>query len=88
MSMKTNDPVYFVYSEIQENEYNQVQAKMNKEFVCGQVAIGPNLVKFSAIIKTSQLDAMIRHYPDVKIVAEGVKTKFKYTEPKNQLILE
>lgn len=89
MSMITDtDPVYFVYSEIQVDETNKVLSKLNKEFICGSISIGTNYKKFSKIIKQSELDAMIRYYPDVKIIAKGIKTKFKYTEPVEQTILE
>lgn len=74
--------VYFLYSEEQVKERNEILAKENKEFVPGEVYIGTRRVKFSQLSDTDKLD----RYIDTKVVAKGYKNQMKFTMPTTRKI--
>ena len=64
---KADKLVYFLYSEEQIKERNEILAKENKEFVPGEVYIGTRRIKFSQLSDTDKIDRFI----DTKVVAKG-----------------
>lgn len=72
--------VYFLYSEEQVKERNEILAKESKEFVPGTVYIGTRRVLFSQLSETDNIDRFI----DTKIVAKGYKNQMKFTMPRNK----
>jgi len=71
--------VYFLYSEDQIKEKNNILAKMSKTFQPGRVIVGPNRLKFSQI----STQPTIPRFVDTKIVASGEQSDFTYTLPQN-----
>ncbi len=68
---------YFLYSEIQINEKNEILAKSAKEFVPGIVTIGGRRVKFSQMSDTPKMP----RYIDTKIVAQGELEEMTVVKP-------
>lgn len=75
-----NKYVYFLYSEEQLKEKNEILKKQNKVFVPGTVYIGMSRIPFTQL---SDKDTMDR-YIDTKIVAKGYKNQMKFDLPKNE----
>ena len=69
--------VYFLFSEEQVQEKNQILAGMSKKFQPGVISIGNKKEKFSQISSSSTIPRFV----DTKIVAEGEQDKFTYTMP-------
>ncbi len=72
--------VYFLYSADQFNLRTEVEAKVNKKFICGKVLVNGNWEQFTQI-SASPNSAM---FADSKVVAEGYKNKMKFEECSSQ----
>lgn len=77
MSINNDKIVYFLYSEEQVKEKNEILKKVGKVFVPGTVYIGMSRKNFSQM---SDKDSM--KYIDTKIVAKGYKNQMKFDLPK------
>lgn len=86
MKLNSNYEVIFVYSEIQYNEEDSIATKVGKRFKPGKLYFGKSSKDYTKMIKKDQYTAMRAQYPDVRVVAEGPKDEFKYTEPKKEFI--
>lgn len=74
-----NKFVYFLYSEEQVKEKNQILAKSGKVFIPGTVYVGMSRLAFSQMSEKDHIDRFI----DTKIVAKGYKNQMKYEMPKS-----
>lgn len=81
MKISDNYDVMFVFSEIQYNEEQNIAAKFSKKFKPGKLYFGSSSKDFTKLIKSDQYQAMRAQYPDVKVIAQGKKIDFKYTDP-------
>lgn len=79
-----NENVLFVYSEMQIEKEKEINSKIGKNFICGEVVIGNDRKSFSRIIKKDMLEPMIALYPDLKVVYEGTKNSTAYTPIKTE----
>ena len=79
MIVSNDKIVYFLYSEEQVKERNEILAKENKVFVPGTVYVGTKRLSFSQL---SEKDTIDRFY-DTKVVAKGYKNQMKFDMPKN-----
>lgn len=77
---KTDEYVYFIYSETQEKMRTEVEARVNKKFIPGEVLVHGDWKQFTQIAKVSNM-AM---FPDSIVVAEGYKEKMKYHDCSSQ----
>lgn len=77
--MKSDQYVYFLYSDEQYKEKNNILNKANKMFEPGTVVVNGTRKKFTQLSDSSSLPRFI----DTKIVAEGILSQFTYTEPQN-----
>ena len=68
---------YFLYSEIQINEKNNILSKSAKEFVPGIVTVNGKRMKFSQL---SDSPSMPR-YIDAKVVAQGDEEEITFIKP-------
>lgn len=68
---------YFLYSELQINEKNNILSRSAKEFVPGIVTVNGKRVKFTQL---SDSPTMPR-YIDTKIVAQGELEEMTVIEP-------
>lgn len=66
--------VYFLYSDNQYKERTEIENKMSRVFIPGVVFVNGKRVKFTEISRKNT-----NRYPDCKVVAEGYKSKMKYT---------
>ena len=72
---KTQDPyVYFLYSEQQKTERTKIEKNMSRVFTPGTVIINGRKKFFTELSKKSK-----NRYPDCKVIAEGLKSKFTFT---------
>ena len=84
MKVSDNYEVMFVFSEIQAQEEQLIADKSNKKFKMGKLYIGATAKDFTKMIRSEQYSAMRSQYPDVKVIAEGRKADFKFTDPKKE----
>lgn len=75
--MDKNQYVYFIYSEEQYKEKNQIMNITGRIFEPGTVVVNGTRKKFTQLSTKSSLARFI----DSKIVAEGTLSQFTYTEP-------
>ena len=76
-NLKSKDQyVYFLYSEQQFKERSKVEKSMARVFKAGVVIINGQKKMFTEMSKTPS-----NRYPDVRIVAEGYRSKLVYTLP-------
>jgi hypothetical protein len=68
--------VYFLYSETQQKERTAIDKSMNRVFKVGIVVVNGRRKYFTEISKKNT-----NRYPDCKVVAEGIASKFTYTKP-------
>ena len=68
--------MYFLYSDEQVKEKNNILAKIGKEFVPGIVVVNGTRKKFSQISK----DHKSARYIDTIVVAEGIVGNMTYTD--------
>ena len=78
--MNAKDEVYFMYSQQQIDTDTEINARIGRKFIPGDVSIGNNRAKYSKILLTSDLDKMIAMYPDAKIVTKGIYGNMKFTK--------
>lgn len=69
--------VYFLYSEEQFKEKNNILAKAGKSFAPGTVVVNGTRKKYTQISNKPSLDRFI----DTRVIATGYKDQFTYTEP-------
>lgn len=84
MKISNNYDVIFVYSELQSNEDNEIAGKIGKKFKPGKLYFGSSSKDYTKMIKEEQYTAYRAQYPDARIVAQGKRADFKYTEPKKE----
>lgn len=70
--------VYFLYSEQQSKERSAIEKSMSRVFTPGTVVINGRKKFFTEISKKP-----VNRYPDCKVIAEGYKSKFVYTDVTN-----
>ena len=70
--------MYFLYSEEQFKEKNEILIKAGKSFETGTVVVNGNRKKFTQLSSNPKLPRFI----DTTIVAEGYIDQFIYNEPK------
>ena len=80
MADRKDKLVYFLYSEEQIKEKNNILNKVGKKFVPGSVYIGMSRKLFTQI---SDKDSM-EQYIDTKVVAKGYKNQMKFDLPRNE----
>ena len=73
-----NEFVYFLYSEEQLKERNEILAKQGKVFKPGTVYVGMSRLLFTQLSDKDYIDRFI----DTKIVAKGYKNQMKFDMPK------
>lgn len=67
--------VYFLYSEQQRQQRTAIEARLSRTFIPGTVIVNGVRRKFTEMsLKNTNL------YPDVKVIAEGYKSKIRYTD--------
>lgn len=84
MKVSSNYEVMFVFSEIQYNEEQSIAEKFSKKFKPGKLYFGSSSKDFTKMIKADQYSAMRAQFPDVKVIAQGKQSDFKFTEPKKE----
>jgi hypothetical protein len=73
--MKEKDVyVYFLYSETQLKEREEIEKKMSRTFNVGTVVVNGRRKNFTEMSRKSS-----NRYPDCKVVAEGLKSKMTFT---------
>lgn len=70
---------YFLYSETQLKMRKEVEARMGKKFIVGQVIVNGIRKPFTELSSTSS-----SRYSDAKIVAQGEVSLMKYTLPEGK----
>ena len=73
-----NKFVYFLYSEEQLKEKNEILYKQGKVFKPGTVYVGMSRLLFTQMSEKDYIDRFI----DTKIVAKGYKNQMKFDMPK------
>ena len=68
---------YFLYSELQINEKNNILSRSAKEFVPGVVTVNGKRVKFTQLSSTPDMP----RYIDSKIVAQGETDEMTFVDP-------
>lgn len=84
--MAKNRIYYFMYSQSQVSEERQINAKVGRDFVCGEVSVGPKSKKISDIIPDTDLTGYAQRFPDYEIVYKGTKNKTTYKNPTTPFI--
>lgn len=79
--MAKNKLHYFMYSQSQVDQNKEVNAKIGRDFLCGEVSIGPKSKKISDVIPDTDLLGYAQRFPDYEIVYKGIKTKTTYKLP-------
>ena len=68
---------YFLYSELQINEKNNILSRSAKEFVPGIVTVNGKRMKYTQLSNTPNMP----RYIDAKIIAQGEIEEMTYIEP-------
>lgn len=68
---------YFLYSQEQFNEKNEIMGKLGKSFVPGTVVVNGERKKYTQLSEKASIDRFV----DTKIVAQGDPNTFTYTKP-------
>lgn len=76
----TNKYVYFLYSEEQLKERNNILYKQGKIFVPGTVYVGMSRLPFTQMSEKDHIDRFI----DTKVVAQGYQNQMKFDLPVNK----
>lgn len=76
-----SDYKYFLYSEEQLNEKNEILAKQNKTFVPGVVVVNGTRQNFTQLSDSNNM-----RYIDTKVVAEGDIKKITYQKPSTKMM--
>jgi hypothetical protein len=77
--MNNSSYVYFLYSDEQFKEKNEILSKVGKSFSPGTVIVNGTRKKYTQLSTTQTISRFI----DSKVVAEGVLSSFTYTSPSN-----
>lgn len=79
MTQKNPDDVYvyFIYSESQEKFRSEIEKTMSRKFIPGTVMVRGEKRKYTEMSTTNTQGI----HPDAKIIAEGLKSKMKFTKP-------
>lgn len=72
--------VYFLYSPTQESMRSEIEAKVNKKFIPGQVNVKGEWKKFTQISTTPSS----KMFADSVIVAEGYRDKMNFSDCTSQ----
>lgn len=72
--------VYFLYSGTQEQMRTEIEAKVNKKYIPGEVSVRGDWKKFTQI-STTPNSAM---FADYIVVAEGYKSKMTFKDCTSQ----
>lgn len=70
---------YFLYSQKQVDDKNELYDRMNKKFVLGTVIFNGKKKEYSSMSDKPELP----RYADVRVVAEGDTDKLVYTAPRS-----
>nr|DAK74550.1 MAG TPA: hypothetical protein [Caudoviricetes sp.] len=71
-----SDPyIYFLYSEIQKNEREKMEAKLSRTFIPGIVIVNGAELEFTEISTSNK-----NMYVDCKLIAEGLQSRMKYKD--------
>jgi len=70
--------MYFLYSDEQIKEKNEILAKSSKQFEPGDVVVGGRKSKYTQLSSSPTMPRFV----DTKIVASGELSSFTYTKPK------
>lgn len=84
--MAKNRMYYFMYSQSQVSEEKSINAKISRDFLCGEVSVGPKVKKISDIIPDIDLAGYAQRFPDYEIVHKGIKNKTTYKNPTTPFI--
>lgn len=84
--MNKEELVLFVYSEMHISKEKEINHKIGKNFICGEVVIGSQRKQYSKIITENQLSNMLNMYPDTKIIYKGKKSETVYTDIKSEFL--
>lgn len=84
--MAKNRMYYFMYSQSQVSEEKTINAKIGRDFLCGEVSVGPKAKKISDIIADIDLVGYAQRFPDYEIVYKGIKNKTTYKKPTTPFI--
>lgn len=75
---------YFLYSAEQETLRKDIEDKVGKQFVVGEVMVNGTWKPFTQLSKTSDSDM----FADAKVVAKGYIEDMQYTEPSSKWKVE
>ncbi len=78
---------YFIYSEDQINEKNEILKKVGKRFVPGTIIVNGSRQKFTQLSKHNYITDK-RRYTDAKVIASGNRSDFQFTLPSSETIVE
>lgn len=81
--MRKTDWVYFMYSDEQVKEKNDVLKVSGKKFVCGTVVVNGQRQKFSQIATSK---SVMDRFIDTYVVTEGVYGDITYIDPSTELL--
>lgn len=84
--MAKNKLYYFMYSQSQVSEKRAINVKIGRDFLCGEVSVGPKVKKISDIIPDTDLIGYTQRFPDYEIVYKGIKNKTTYKNPTTPFI--
>jgi hypothetical protein len=73
--MNSNSYVYFLYSSSYVADRNNIENKVGKRFIPGNVIVNGVRKEYSMISES----ATINRYSDIRVVAEGILSEMKYT---------
>lgn len=77
---RVDNNIHFLYSETFFNQRKEIQARLNKEFICGEVYVKGEWKKYTHTSKS--LSSSL--FPDSKVVYTGSLSATKYTPPTNK----
>lgn len=68
---------YFLYSELQIKEKNEILSKSGKEFIPGTIVLNGKRQKFSQISDSPNMP----RYIDTKIITKGEESELTFVKP-------
>lgn len=71
----------FMYSQEQIKEQKEINAKIGRDFVSGEVSVGSKRKKITDIIPMDALAGYMQRFPDGVIVHKGERAKTVYKKP-------
>ena len=84
MKASDNYEVMFVFSEIQAEEEQEIASKSSNNFKPGKLYLGSAYKEFTKMIRVDQYNAMRAQFPDVTVIAKGLKSDFKFIAPSKE----